>query len=105
MKYYFLLFILCSATFLQAQDKPSLYCEVQSYALTRSKFHASVTFGKDSIKYNDAADSIKISTYIFRVKSNIDILNFMSADGWELAGTAIERDIITTYYFWFKRKE
>jgi hypothetical protein len=108
-----LAFLLLSSAFTEkaVAQKIDKYCEVVMYYKSLSEsVRPSVQWGKDdslfSFKDPSVAEALK---QVNKLKTRVDVLNYMSLQGWVLAGNSLEAVYTGSFlggsnqYFIFKR--
>jgi len=95
-----LLFLLQFVAFgTQAQKKVKKYCEVAySAALFDARYH--VDYGQDK-NYSPIKDSVYVGKLlkVKAMKTRIEVLNYMSALGWDFVSVSGDRDEYRVFIF------
>ena len=98
------------ATITYGQNKAEKYCEVTSKHAFGKRIVASISFGYENPLSTDTSTSeiiefIKTSKF----KSDVDILNFMTSQGWSLRSSCSYEDVSngtsfgSTFFFYFAK--
>jgi hypothetical protein len=106
LKWMFVIYFLISFTvFVRGQNIGEQYCEIQSYQVSFEKYlHISISFGDDSSML-DSSGNVQIIHFLKKVRSNVDMLNYMSSQGWTLVSLSALHGVIgPTYLFYLKKQ-
>jgi hypothetical protein len=100
ISFIFLLFVRVSF----AQVNNEKYCELEIYQVTSKFLHTSISFGnQDKDIADSAAGRNEIISYLKKIKTKIDAINFMSSKGWNLISSCVVNGNGNPFfYFYFK---
>jgi hypothetical protein len=83
-------------TIAYGQNEVGKYCEVTCSTVFLSKnIKISISFGKENPLSSDTANRNKIVNFIQinKFESDVDILNYMSSQGWTLKSSCLTEDV------------
>ncbi|HEY5465150.1 MAG TPA: hypothetical protein VIJ95_17955 [Hanamia sp.] len=99
------------ATITYGQNKVEKYCEVTSDHFTLKKRTVTISFGDENPMPTDTAENkiIKFIRTKNKFKSDVDILNYMSSQGWSLKSSCVDETVNggtsfgPTFIFYFEK--
>jgi hypothetical protein len=90
----FIFFLFSTIAF--GQNKVEKYCKVTCSTVFLSKnIKVTISFGKDNPLSSDTANGNKIVKFIQtnKFESDVDILNYMTSQGWTLKSSCVTEDV------------